>query len=248
MKVCNIYSSDLPNVGDRYCAPIRYFDFPFVVDEDAPPNLLKIIGNYDYIIFGGGGHIHIPTLDYNDGKFGHLEVLLPYASKIINWGIGHNVGHSEVIEYPDYMDEFVLNGFRDVQRQGIDWVACPSCMHTAFDKTYPIKHRYRAFHKRGKLIEGVSLEDGGGLSLSDTVEFLGGAETIITNSYHGAYWGLLLGREVIVRKPDSSKFFGLVKDYERYGYDLILKSPAGYLDSCRKSNEDFFDKVVKKIS
>ena len=238
-------------MGDRYCGPIQYFDFPFEIDEDIPPNIFKVIDDYDYIIFGGGGHIHIPSPDYNEGRFGHLEILLPYAPKIINWGIGHNVGYSEMIEYPDYMEKFLLNGFRDVQRQGIDWVACPSCMHTAFDRSYAIEDDFRVFNKPGKMIQGIfhGMEDAQGLTLTETVEFLGGADTVITNSYHGAYWGLLLGRKVVVSKPDSSKFFGLVEGCERVGRsDLALSSPAGYLDSCRKSNEDFFDKVVKKIS
>ena len=249
-KVCNIYSKDLlANVGDRFCGPIQFFDFPFEIDEDIPSNMLDVIDKYDYIIFGGGGHIHIPSPDYNNGRFGHLEAMLPYASKIINWGIGHNVGHSEVIEYPDYMNKFALNGFRDIQRQGIDWVACQSCMDSAFDKTYEIKDTFRTFNKPGKPVEeGIyhSMEDGRDLTLAETVAFLGGAGTVITNSYHGAYWGLLLGRKVVVHNPDSSKFFGLLDDYQRTGSDLFLKPPVGYLDSCRKSNKDFFD-VVKKV-
>ena len=44
--------------------------------------------------------------------------------------------------------------------------------------------------------------------MDQTIELLGSAETIITNSYHGAYWGALLGRKVIVTEPWSTKFYG----------------------------------------
>jgi exopolysaccharide biosynthesis predicted pyruvyltransferase EpsI len=43
--------------------------------------------------------------------------------------------------------------------------------------------------------------------LEDVVQLLGGAEYVLTNSYHGLYWSVLLGRKVILYKPFSSRFF-----------------------------------------
>ena len=40
------------------------------------------------------------------------------------------------------------------------------------------------------------------------LDFLGSGETILTSSFHGAYWGTLLGRKVLAF-PFSSKFFTL---------------------------------------
>lgn len=43
-------------------------------------------------------------------------------------------------------------------------------------------------------------------SLPEIAAFLGSGETVITNSYHGAYWALLLGRRVLVYEPWCSKW------------------------------------------
>lgn len=244
MKICNVYSYDLPSVGDRYCAPSLYFDFPVEVDKKT-----GVDPDYDFIIFGGGGHIHLPSPDYNDGKFGHLEAILPFAKKIIMWGVGHNVHGTTDIEYPDYMDDFLLTGYRDYQRK--DWVPCPSCMHKVFDKKYKIEDEFRKFHKKNLSISGdhPSMQDDGDLIIEEVVSFLGGAETILTNSYHGAFWGLLLGRKVIIGDTYSSKFFGLLKTAEKTrGGGLSFESPVKYLEKCRKSNELFYKKVLEILS
>ena len=244
MKLCNVYSFDLPSAGDKHCAPIQYFDFSsFDVEEKTS----VCPDDYDYIIFGGGGHIHIPSPDYNNGKFGHIEAILPYSKKIIMWGVGHNVHETKEIKYPEYMDDFLLTGYRDIQRT--DWVACPSCMHKAFNRKYSVVDKARAFFKKGMPINQTpALLDNGDLSVDDVVGFLGGAETVITNSYHGAYWALLLGRKVIINKPYSSKFYGLVADFKKEGENIYMSPPPKYLQKCRDSNKKFYKTVLATIT
>ena len=43
--------------------------------------------------------------------------------------------------------------------------------------------------------------------LNGALAFLASGETVITSTYHGAYWGLMLGRKVIV-VPWATKFLG----------------------------------------
>jgi hypothetical protein len=46
----------------------------------------------------------------------------------------------------------------------------------------------------------------GQASLADVCAFLGSGRCVLTNSYHGAYWAALLGREVLVFEPWNSKW------------------------------------------
>ena len=145
------------------------------------------------------------------------------------WGAGHNVRNwtkendDSEVRYPKKMKNFDHIGIRDywnddwaVRNPHIDWVPCASCMHPAFDKKYPIKNDVIIFEHKKQLIKGSEFGTSSiprfvnsGSNIEQTVEILGSANTIITNSYHGAYWGTILGKKVIVIGPWSSKFYSL---------------------------------------
>jgi len=90
--------------------------------------------------------------------------------------------------------------------------------------------------------------------LSEAIEFLASGETIITNSFHGTYWGLLLGRKVVCI-PFSSKFYGY-KAQPAYCTDGDWRSAAKraitynteYLEESRDANQKFYRKVKSMIS
>ena len=82
-------------------------------------------------------------------------------------------------------------------------------------KKYPIRNKVIWFEHKKQLIKATNFGNdsiprfiNSGGNMDQTIELLGSAETIITNSYHGAYWGALLGRKVIVTEPWSTKFYG----------------------------------------
>ena len=132
----------------------------------------------------------------------------------IAWGVGHN-GPPEKgkdIEYPDYMDLFNLVGVRDFN-QRFEYVPCASCKDPAFRKTYTVKNDIIVFEHKKQLLKGNEFGDfsiprfvNSGQNMEQTIELLGGANTVLTNSYHGAYWSLLLGKRTIVIDSWSTKF------------------------------------------
>jgi len=63
------------NIGDAVSGACLYFDFPLPVRHIDIKNitLSKEELAESFIIVGGGGHMHIPRLDYNDGTIGPLE-------------------------------------------------------------------------------------------------------------------------------------------------------------------------------
>lgn len=135
----------------------------------------------------------------------------------ILWGAGHNAEtakRTKAMAYPGWMNYFDMVGIRDY-KQPFKWVPCASCMHPALAKKYPIRNKVIWFEHKKQLIKATNFGNdsiprfiNSGGNMDQTIELLGSAETIITNSYHGAYWGALLGRKVIVTEPWSTKFYG----------------------------------------
>ena len=153
-----------------------------------------------------------------------------------------------------YSDKFHLLGVRD-SANGFEWVPCASCMHSNFDEIFEVKNKIVIYeHKNFPLrnLEQTFPKMKNGDSFEDVIKFLGGAELVITNSYHGAYWATLLKRRVIVMQPFSSKFFGFrhplvvansfnIKD----NYNIPVYPDA--LKEAREANIRFADRVHKMI-
>ncbi len=177
----------------------------------------------------------------------------------ILWGAGHNsrdiTADSYSIDYPPYLDKFHLIGIRDWGTE-FRWVPCASCMHPAFDKEYEIKNEFVWFEHKKRLIDTKSLDVipsprmlNTGQNIDQIIEFLGSANTVITNSYHGVYWATLLGRRVVCI-PWSSKF-NMFKHpptmaadknwHEKIGE---AKSYPNALEECRNANIEFHKDVL----
>jgi|TARA_B110000208_G_C11784598_1_gene435145 hypothetical protein len=134
----------------------------------------------------------------------------------IIWGAGHNGEYQKKmkgrITYPKWLREFDLVGIRD-NGQEFQWVPCASCMHPALRKEYVIKNDVIWFEHKKQLIKSTDFGAdpiprfiNSGDNIEQTIELLGSANTVITNSYHGAYWATLMKKKVFVVEPWSSKF------------------------------------------
>lgn len=135
------------------------------------------------------------------------------------WGAGHNLDAKKdksgriANEYPESLLNFNLVGLRDFGTE-FEWVPCASCMHPALRKHYAIKNDVIFFEHKKQLIKGTDFGTdpiprfiNSGSNVEQTIELLGSANVILTNSYHGAYWGTLLKKKVIVIGAWSSKFY-----------------------------------------
>lgn len=137
----------------------------------------------------------------------------------ILWGVGHNgempkkPSKDGKLIYPEWLLDFNMIGVRDF-KQDYEWVPCASCMHPALRQKYPIRNQVIWFEHKKQLIKDFGTEPiprfiNSGSNIEQTIELLGSAEVILTNSYHGAYWGTLMKKKVVVVGPWSSKFLAL---------------------------------------
>jgi len=198
-------------------------------------------------------------------KLNHL--IHEYVSKLeqnrsprIIWGAGHNGEYQKKIkghlDYPNYFRLFDMIGIRDYA-QPYEWVPCASCMHPAFQKKYPVKNKAIWFEHKKQLLKTSDFGSypiprfvNSGNNMDQTIEILGSADIILTNSYHGAYWGTLLKRKVIVVEPWSSKFNAMkYKPYflnkGEYWEDIIHSVPSyeNALDDCIDTTKTYWNKV-----
>jgi hypothetical protein len=210
-SIINCHVIDQKNIGDLLSAPTNYFTFPGYKLERADirqSEELTIRGKH--IIVGGGGLIYSRFLNNISGLISNSE-----RGKLIAWGVGHQAygdysnASTKYLEYSKYLDKFDLVGIRDYGSK-YNWVPCASCMHPSFDKKREIKHDFVVFsHKKFQLkIDKFPRMTNEAKSIDEVLDFLGSGDTILTSSYHGTYWGILLGRKVLAF-PFSSKFYEL---------------------------------------
>ncbi|MBW9064490.1 hypothetical protein JNB71_14270 [Rhizobium herbae] len=251
MTASNIFRRDATNVGDWHCAPVRYFSLPAGEADILDSEKLTLA---PHVVVGGGGliaktfHPHMERLAARRAE----------ARTLVAWGIGEseNVDRSGGFvqpydgDFPAYLDAFDLVGVRDFGTRH-RWVPCVSCMSDIFDAEYPVNTEICVYeHKRIPLpIGDFPRLTNAGDDLGAVVRFLGSAEIVITNSYHGAYWATLLGRRVVVI-PAMSKVYRFahppvicrLESWKKF-VDLAQSYPAA-LDECRNANRQFFKDVA----
>ena len=172
------------------------------------------------------------------------------------WGAGHNSDDAADFVYPEELNKYAAVGMRDYNA-GFEWVPCASCMHPALRKKYTIKNPVIWFaHKKQLLKDRMFGKDpiprfiNSGANIEQTIELLGSAEVILTNSYHGAYWGTLLGRRVIVVGPWSSKFHHMRHRPSIIAADQnwsdVADTTVAYpeaLNECVNATEQFWNRI-----
>lgn len=193
----------------------------------------------------------------------YLDKIDRTTGKKIMWGAGHNAdAHRDkkgnmFIDYPDWLVEYDLVGLRD-NNSAYDWAPCASCMHPALRKNYQIKNDIIWFEHKKQLLKDFGNEPiprfvNSGSNIDQTIELIGSANIILTNSYHGAYWGVLMKKRVIVVGPWSSKFYTMRhspyilekgEDW-REAVERVERHPNS-LHECIDATEKFWKKVQAK--
>jgi hypothetical protein len=197
------------NAGDLASCPVQYFDWPAHVvlnySDPAPA--------CDLVIYGGGTMVN--WLARHRGE-------LPKAKRAI-WGAGSS-RHGMTEPWPDPAG-FDLIGTREwtEEREAAgEWAPCVSCMSPLLDERYEIARAKVAFVNASANIRartpaaygtGLPTMDNGA-PMAEIMAFLGSAETVVTNSYHGMAWASWLGRKVEVLGY-SSKFHRFNPSLER---------------------------------
>lgn len=237
---------DQHNLGDQVCCPADYFhDWRNALRLDAWKDDL---GCSQRLIFGGGGMIH-----------GQLErALMSVGDKAkvspIAWGIGHN---SHDLKHKSYecLEKFALVGCRDFGGHDYDYVPCVSCLHPAFNAKLSnpvLPFVVYEHHAHPINLPWFAKENNNHSkqSFSAILEFLSLGERVLTNTYHGAYWAMLLNKPVVIWKPFSTRF-STFKHQPRFcdesnWKDVLMEAelpPKFYIDECKEINWKFATKV-----
>ena len=211
------------------------------------------------VIVGGGGLIH------KSFTKSILKTMLARPRTFTVWGIGHNYGpaalRKELELFPSWLDQCDFVGVRDWIPEKQHWyLPCASCMHPAFDMKFGNIHDVVIFShaaKTGALppsLQHLPHMNNNQRDMFEVIRFLANSNTILTNSYHGAYWGLLLGKQVIVTAW-SIKF-----NYFRYPPTVVTDmsnwhqaplmplAPPDYLAECKSLNRDFYNRFMDRVA
>ena len=238
------------NLGDQLSTPALYIRWLANADkidphDDRYPEMAATLRPRAMIV-GVGGQIRNTAVqfDINLAAIGASGILC------VAWGIGHNTHNSTAVEYPSYLRDFSLVGLRD-WGSPYEWVPCVSCLHPAFNKVR-VTTTDVVLYEHWQMPSGVT-----GLptlrnshhSIDEVLDFMGSADTVITNTYHGCYWATLLGKKVVVVEPFSTKFMSMryevpFADHRDWRESLpIARSHPQSLQECRATNNAFAGKV-----
>jgi hypothetical protein len=195
------------------------------------------------VIVGGGGMFIFPLQE------------IRRARKVIAWGIGTNESNRMFSDY-SVVKDYDLVGLRDWGTPH-EWVPCASCMSPLFDKyrDAKIEHPVVFFaHQWFKFDLPYPKLSNDCETMEEAIKFMSSAETVITTSYHGAYWATLLGKKVMVLNPFTSKFFYMKHpplNTSLFGHEKCfdkLKSYPEALSECREANIKFEEKAWNILS
>ena len=246
---------DFNNTGNTFCTPYIYYDFPFdcthrcIVQDDFKEEEYPLV-------LGGGGMFQQWFLD---------NVFPKFKNKIkIVWGAGTNYHYTNDYIMPEFLNEWDIVGIRDKKSDFFDknnikyeWVPCVSCKNSLFDQVYEIKNDiviYEHLHQPINIdfLSNVPKLNNIGNDLEEKIKFLGSGDIVITNSYHGAYWSMLLNKRVIIYNPFSNRYLYFPWDVDiAYENNIksIIKSCKSFniLEECRIVNDNFYDRVCNFI-
>lgn len=243
MKLIFQHLRQTANVGDFSCSPFDYFDWADATVKD----MREVSAPYDACIFGGGKIF---------GGLAEAEgVNLDRSPLHIAWGVGTRQTFPISAKYRRARKLCHLVGSRDWGDGRYDFAPCASCMSPLFDAEMTPEHDV-VFYWHGSKTEKQNIRIPDSMpkkansvgSFEDSIRFIASGKTVISNSYHGVYWSLLLGRKTICI-PFSNKFSGyrLPPAYATpnnwlNNLDTGIAQPE-LLDLCRTATKAFKAKV-----
>ncbi len=244
------------NLGDLSCCPADGFPV-FDHCERLHVTEWESVESGVPLIFGGGG-LFMPG---TSGIFRAAAQRHPVAV----WGAGLNFQREQFS--PEVEDALVyglkqcalvgVRNFSFAHKHGFVHVPCPSATSTAFNYLNyegPI-HLCRAYEHYDRRFAGARIPSLTNTSPSfyEAIRWIAGSRFLVTNSYHGAYWASLLGRQVILWNPQhfGNRFVDLTAPTVRNFEELFttIGALSGFrsapcLDAARQENRDFCKRIL----
>jgi hypothetical protein len=260
--IINTHRLETQNSGDINSSPVDFFNFnkKFIKKEITKIKSSDFLGSS--VIVGGGGLID------HSGFFPYIDTLCKMKlkgeiKKLIIWGAGTNAHFDRpscTALYKNKTTNKILKrtadliGVRDPSTE-FSYTPCVSCMHNSFYNfldTSPVCDIVFYEHESiplPNIFNARKMRNNETKNIKKTLSFLSSAHTVFTNTFHGAYWALLLGRRVVAM-PFSTKFESLsgVSGYEIYNKETsFLKNKADlskkYFYRCTNLNKAFYRRV-----
>lgn len=234
--------SNVANIGDRFAGPYHHFDFKDAIVRKKGARIRRA----ETIIIGGG-------LMHN-WLNKQLDECLEKSQNVVAWGIGGFAGR-KLRGLNRLKKRVSLCSTREYTETGpIDYVPCVSCMSPFLSNPNSPSHKvvlYAHDRRSDGLVtpEGIPTRSNHGGSFQDALDFIASGETVVSNSYHGVYWALLMGRKVLCL-PFNNKFQGYKMPPGYAGYDDwpqklgLAQAYDDYLADSRAINQAFYQKVM----
>lgn len=238
------------NIGDQMCCPLDHLSLPGVRFDLRQPIDAFAALRPAAVVFGGGGLFHGERLPTKIGQIAAVVRRQSPTTVLVAWGAGANQHGVNEFSYPEYLHEFDLVGLRD---WGNPWnyVPCVSCLHSSFDVQWPtpqhdivaVEHFDHPMTGLPQIPSITNAQDR--RRFRDVIAHIANGEALLTNSYHAAYWGLLLGRKVAIYRAFSNRFRGFSRPIplcDETNWRQAVKSASTYkeyLEECRRHNRAF---------
>ena len=248
---------DTRNTGDMNCGPDLYFqefiDKYTCFFHNLENVCFDIIEKNDWVIIGGGGLFENCLLLQSS-----INRILARCEHVISWGTGHNI-HTPGSMYDWNMEpaidynKFYLFTSRDWNYEEDRFCPCVSCMMPMLSDEYDLKKKIGIIeHHEISINEFEFPRIKNTYPVEAIIKFIGESEVILTSTYHGAYWALLMQKKVILYKPFSSRF-----GYWKYkptlysgGLEKDIKLAITYpqvLEEYRELNINFKNEIITEI-
>lgn len=191
------------NIGDELCSPKHYFDMVSAVSG------VTIVGGGVFADFG----------------LKRMKKLRRLPSRAVLWGTGISVRDPLAAVEKITTLPYAFWGLRDGDRvDDAHFLPCVSCLHSMLDAPVPAAGSTLLFINVDPKVSSVGALDAlremamdrgwdfllNNCEASELANALAGARHVVTNSFHGTYWGLLAGRQVTCIGY-SSKFVSLLR-------------------------------------
>lgn len=243
---------DWKNTGDTSTDPLLYFEFlaqkNICIHHTMREIRWNLIKRDDWIILGGGG-----IFECLDEFQEVINKLLSLSVHVISWGCGYNTHYDRMMNVKIDYSNFFRCTIRDYIVDKDEYMPDVSCMMDLFDKHYDIKREIGILeHYEFPILEFEYEKLTNTYAVNSIIRFIGESKVVITNTWHGCYWALLMGKKVIVYHPFSNKFENYKYKPTFYSGDLqkdieLAKPYENVLEECRNLNIKFAAEVFEEI-
>lgn len=240
---------DTKNIGDASCSPYDWLTWSHDVNAS---DIRKESRDYDVSVIGGGKIF---------GGLSKYDGIQKDKRKLhIAWGVSTVQSFPISLKYSRARKICDLVGTRDWGDKRFQWAPCVTCLSPKFEEPLEPEHDVVFYYHAGKTEkQGIEIPDNipsmsnNVESLDKALDFIASGKTVVSNSYHGVYWSLLMGRKTLC-VPFSNKF-------SHYRFAPGFAKPSNWLKSlhsaqqsdsflkvAREATHDFHEKVMQKIT